>query len=105
MLKTRKVVLCLFLVFLLTAGAAEAAVSHTVQKGESVWLISQKYGTTINAVASANNIPSSYLIYPPGPDHTGKHRVSPGDTSGGLRNNTVFPLPPLPRPAVSATPP
>ena len=24
----------------------------------------QKYGTTINAVASANNIPSSYLIYP-----------------------------------------
>lgn len=73
--------LCLFLVFLLTAGAAEAAVSHTVQKGESVWLISQKYGTTVNAVASANNISSSYLIYP-GQILTipGKHRVSPGDT-------------------------
>ena len=81
MLKTSKVLLCLLAFLLLTAGAAEAAVSHTVQKGESVWLISQKYGTTINAVASANNIPSSYLIYPgqvliiPG-----KHRVAPGET-------------------------
>ncbi|MEW5785848.1 MAG: LysM peptidoglycan-binding domain-containing protein [Bacillota bacterium] len=80
-MKSRKVVLCFFLVVLLAAGAAEAAVNHTVQRGETVWRISQQYGTTVAAVAGANNLSESYLI------HTGqnliipgKHRVSRGET-------------------------
>jgi N-acetyl-anhydromuramyl-L-alanine amidase AmpD len=35
---------------------------HTVQKGETLWSIAQRYGTTINAIAQWNNInPNTYL--------------------------------------------
>lgn len=37
-------------------------VVHTVKRGESLWLIAQKYGTTINSIAKWNNIiPNSPL--------------------------------------------
>jgi LysM repeat protein len=29
---------------------------HTIQKGESIWLIAQKYGTSIQSIAKWNNI-------------------------------------------------
>jgi N-acetyl-anhydromuramyl-L-alanine amidase AmpD len=35
---------------------------HTVETGETLWLIAQKYGTTIQAIVQANNIdPHDYL--------------------------------------------
>jgi N-acetyl-anhydromuramyl-L-alanine amidase AmpD len=35
---------------------------HTVQRGETLWSIAQRYGTTINAIAQWNNInPNTYL--------------------------------------------
>ncbi|WP_318765154.1 LysM peptidoglycan-binding domain-containing protein [Lactiplantibacillus carotarum] len=50
---------------LLFAGvtSADAATTYTVKSGDSVWAISQKFNTTINAVESANNI-SAHTIHP-----------------------------------------
>lgn len=43
--------------------AAEAAVSHRVAPGDTLWLISQRYNTTVAALSSANNL-SGTTIYP-----------------------------------------
>jgi N-acetylmuramoyl-L-alanine amidase len=63
------------------AGAAEASIRHTVQRGETLWRISQHYGTTLDAVAAANNLSNVNLIYP---GQTlvipGKHLVARGET-------------------------
>jgi len=80
-LKTFKAILLMALAFLLLgAGVAEAAVTHTVLPGETVWLISQKYGTTVAAIAQANNLANPNLIY------SGqkllipnRHKVAPGE--------------------------
>ncbi len=37
-------------------------VVHVVQKGESLWVIAQKYGVTVKAIAEANNIENASLI-------------------------------------------
>lgn len=37
-------------------------VIHVVQKGESLWVIAQKYGVTVKAIAEANNIENTSLI-------------------------------------------
>ena len=34
---------------------ALASTSYTVQKGESYWIISQKFGTSLSSILSANN--------------------------------------------------
>ncbi|MFD1607131.1 LysM peptidoglycan-binding domain-containing protein [Oceanobacillus luteolus] len=45
-------------------GAQEAeASSHKVQRGDSLWSIAQKYGTTVSQLKSVNNL-SSDIIYP-----------------------------------------
>lgn len=41
------------------SSSAFASVSYTVQKGDSYWLISRKFNTTLNSVLSANNAISS----------------------------------------------
>lgn len=82
MFKTGKAVLVVSLVILLFgAGAAEAALNHTVQRGETVWLISRYYGTTVDAIAGANNLSNANIIYP-GQSLVipGKHRVAGGET-------------------------
>jgi len=70
--------LCLVL---LGSAAAEAAINHTVQRGETVWLISQQYGSSVAAISKANNLANASLIYPGQvlviPN---KHRVAPGET-------------------------
>lgn len=42
---------------------ADASTTYTVKSGDSVWAISQKYNTTINAIETANHI-QNHLILP-----------------------------------------
>lgn len=73
--------------FLLPLGVAAAA-THTVGPGESLYLISRSYGTTVDALRSANGLYND-LIYPgqqlyiPERNNHGSARtytVKPGDT-------------------------
>jgi len=48
--------------FMFGAGITEAA-SYTVQKGDSLWSISQKYGTSVEDIKNANNLTNT-IIYP-----------------------------------------
>ena len=57
------------------AAAAPTAV-HTVQRGESLWTIAQRYGTTVGAIASANGIANPSRIF------AGQRLTIPG-TGGG----------------------
>jgi LysM repeat protein len=45
------------------AVATSSALHYTVQPGDTLWGIAQKFGTTVDAVASANHIPDPNLIY------------------------------------------
>jgi len=40
----------------------EEPITHIVQKGESLWVIAQKYGVTVQAIADANNIEDKSMI-------------------------------------------
>ena len=77
----RTVLFVALTLLLLGAGVTEAALDHTVVPGETVWLISQKYNTTVDAVTGANKLANPALIYSGErlsiPD---RHRVVPGDT-------------------------
>lgn len=48
---------------LMLGASNTAAASYTVQKGDSLWSISQKYGTTIAQLQVANSL-SNTVIYP-----------------------------------------
>ena len=64
--------------------------SYTVQPGDTLYRIAARYGTTVTAIANANNIANPNLIYPgqvlviPGggstPPATRTYTVQPGDT-------------------------
>ena len=82
MLRSLKTILLISLcLVLLGSAAAEAAINHTVQRGETVWLIAQQYGSSVAAISKANNLANASLIYPGQllviPN---KHRVAPGET-------------------------
>ena len=36
--------------------------SHTVARGDTLWNISQRYGTTVNAIKSANGLSSDLIV-------------------------------------------
>ena len=95
---------------LLPVGQAQAATVHTVSKGESLFLISQWYGTSVQALQSANNIAGD-TIYPGQrltiPSHS-TYTVRSGDTlftiakhygityqaimtANGIRNSAIYP--------------
>lgn len=38
--------------------------NYTVVKGDTLWAIAKRYGTTVDAIVAANNIPNRDLIYP-----------------------------------------
>jgi lysozyme len=42
----------------------EPDVTHTVQRGETLYLISVQYGVSWPSIAEANNLSSPYVIYP-----------------------------------------
>ncbi len=48
------------LAFLALAGTS----SHTVRRGETLWQIAARHGTTVNALARANGIANPDLIFP-----------------------------------------
>jgi LysM repeat protein len=45
------------------AEASNCQTYHTVRRGENLFRISMRYGTTINAIAAANNISNPDVIY------------------------------------------
>ncbi|WP_096434954.1 LysM peptidoglycan-binding domain-containing protein [Alteribacter populi] len=70
------------LAIVLPTTDANASTHHTVQDGESLWKISQQYGTTVNQLIDANGLSHS-TIYPgqtiviPGNQH---YTVQDGDS-------------------------
>lgn len=65
--------LVLLLVLLLLPAAAQASGHiHVVRPGENLYRIALRYGTTINAIASANGIHNPRLIY------VGQRLIIPG---------------------------
>lgn len=63
------------------------SVQYTVQWGDTVYSIARRYGTTVEAIAAANNLSSNYLIkvgqtltIPGQPVSTNVYVVQPGDT-------------------------
>jgi N-acetylmuramoyl-L-alanine amidase len=59
----KRVLLVVLALMVIGSGIIEAAVDHVVEPGETVWLISQKYCTTVSAVAGANSLANADLIY------------------------------------------
>lgn len=74
------------------AAAAASARTHTVRAGETVSGLAKKYGTTVSAVVSANNLRSSGLIY------VGQKLVVPGSAA------TTAPAPAAPAPTAPTSP-
>ena len=57
---------------------------HVVQRGETLWSIATRYGTTINAVARANGLSNTRLIY------AGQRLTIPtGGSSGGSASSAT----------------
>jgi soluble lytic murein transglycosylase-like protein len=76
--------------------------SHVVQPGESLWLISQRYGLTLNALVGANRLRATSVIVP------GQVLVLPLRSLPAVTSvPTTAPRPPvptsLPRPSVPTT--
>lgn len=45
----------------LTATRTAKTAQHTVRRGESLWIIAQRYGTTVNSIQRLNNLSSTAL--------------------------------------------
>ena len=77
----KKALLLAAALLMIGSGVAEAAINHDVVPGDTVWLISQKYGTTVSNVAGANALANPELIYSGQklviPD---RHLVVPGES-------------------------
>ena len=48
---------------MLVTVAVVAAATYVVQPGDTLWRISRQFGTTVDAIVRANNIPNPNLIY------------------------------------------
>ena len=60
-----------------SVASSEASSTHTVRRGDSLWLISQRYGVSISAIQAANNMGRRTTIKP------GDILVIPSRRSGG----------------------
>ncbi|WP_268912482.1 LysM peptidoglycan-binding domain-containing protein [Lentilactobacillus sp. SPB1-3] len=87
--------------FLAGSANADASTNYTVKSGDSVWAISQQFGSTIDAVENANHI-QNHLILPGQtliiPDGTTTAAAQPAAT-----NNTTVAQQPAQTNAQSAT--
>ncbi len=74
-------VLLLMFSFLTGSQVGETAVSHRVAPGDTLWLISQRYNTTVSALQAANGL-SGATIYPGQvlSVQAGNYTVQRGDT-------------------------
>lgn len=66
------------------SSSAFASVSYTVQKGDSYWLISQKFNTSLNSVLSANNATANSSLY------TGQKITIPSNTYTVQKGDTYY---------------
>ncbi len=67
--------------------ATPVPIQHVVQWGDTVYSLARRYGTTVEAIAQANNLPPNYLIkvgqvltIPGQPISADVYVVKPGDT-------------------------
>jgi len=86
MKKTTSIMVVLVLITLLLLAVSVEGASHTVQRGESLWKISQRYNTTVNQLKGANGLsgdiifPGQTLAIPQGDTSSSQYTVQRGDT-------------------------
>ena len=86
----------LFLLLVLAmVGPAQAQTSYVIQRGDTLYSIALQFGTSVDALAAANNIINPNLIF------AGQSLIIPGDDTGG---DSGSPAPPTPPPAPPAQP-
>jgi murein DD-endopeptidase MepM/ murein hydrolase activator NlpD len=77
--------------FFAGAAGANASTTYTVKSGDSVWAISQQFGSSINAIEGANSI-SNHLIMPGQklviPDGTSTTAATTNTTSAATQSTT-----------------
>jgi N-acetylmuramoyl-L-alanine amidase len=56
-------ILCIIIMSTILIGTAMADSRHTVKRGDTLWLISRRYGTTVNAIKQRNGYWTN-MIYP-----------------------------------------
>ncbi len=85
------------------AAAAPAAAAptptgtvHVVRRGETLYTIARRYGTTVDAIATANGISNPRLIY------AGQEFAIPGAASDNAAAPAAAPAPAAPAPAAPA---
>ena len=87
MKRSRLTVVVAVIVLLFVTVAVVAAATYVVQPGDTLWRISRQFGTTVDAIVRANNIPNPNLIYVgqvleiPGTGPTQTPIVPPGPTT------------------------
>ncbi len=89
----KKKVLSLFLVAALTMTSASFAFAdsiHTVQPGEALWKIAQKYNTTWQKLAEANNLKNPNLIVPGQKIKVGGEQSALPTTSSTSSSNSQY---------------
>ena len=65
-----------------------ATITHKVVRGDTLWALSRKYGTTVDAIAKLNNIKNPNLIYV-GQVLTIKGGTASVDNSGNITQSTA----------------
>jgi len=66
-----------------SAGATTPSFTHTVQSGDTLWQLAQRFGTTVDAIKALNNLTSDALMIGQTlqiPSTSIIHTVQPGDT-------------------------
>ena len=75
-----------------------AQVTHKVVRGDTLWALSRKYGTTVDAIAKLNNIKNPNLIY------VGQVLIISGKEASTTPSPSPSPSPSTPTPTPTPTP-
>lgn len=99
MKKSRWTATVTVIVLLLVTVAVVSAATYVVQPGDTLWRISRQFGTTVDAIVQANNIPNPNLIY------VGQVLEIPGVATSPpvVPPGPVTPVPPPPPPPQQQT--
>ncbi|MGD2048506.1 MAG: LysM peptidoglycan-binding domain-containing protein [Chloroflexota bacterium] len=97
-LKSFLTFLLVFLILAIFVGQASSQTSYVIQPGDTLASISRRFGVSVSAIATANNIVNPNLIY------SGQTLVIPtGEPSAGTGGPAT--LPPTPAPPSGSSPP